>query len=143
MSITNNEIDKRKKTDSGIPLSIVLEYRETYFGTFKPTETILEICQKALHSSWHERTQPAEWKMCDRDGNQLLMDSRLGDNPIYKQETLFLSKKIRDITDETMLVTAQEIAEKKFFPLGIVNEKKEEKEEKKLVEREKDIEKQN
>jgi hypothetical protein len=93
---------------SEIPLSVVLEYKSTFSSKFKPSQTLLEVCQEALHSSWHQRTQPAEWKVTDRYGNELSMDSKLSDLPIPKRDTIFLSKKLGDISGENLLVQAED-----------------------------------
>jgi hypothetical protein len=102
-----------KDREDQIPLSIVLEYKSTYASKFDPSETLLDVIEEALHSSWHERTQPADWKVTDRYGRELSIYSKLRDLPIPKQDTLYLNKKLGDISGERMLVKIEDKIEKK------------------------------
>jgi hypothetical protein len=121
-------------------LTIILEYKETYSGTFKSSETMLEICKKATDSCWHSKTHIGDWKISDRDGNVLPMNSKLSDNSqILNRETLFMSQKPRDPKADNLLVKIENSAEKKFFPLGKSAKNQEEKQEKDSNEKEKGI----
>ncbi len=104
----------RDSEEEKIPLTVILEYRNTFASQFKPSDSLLEVCDQALRSSWHhEQTQPAEWKVTDRYGNKLPMDVKLRDLPIYKQDTIFMSKKLGDASDENILVKIEDKIEQK------------------------------
>ncbi len=136
----NEEQKDKKAFDASIQalnLTMILELKETYSGTFKPSETMLEICKKAIQSCWRSETHLGDWKISDRDGNVLPMFSKLGDHSqILNRETLFMSQKPRDPDAERLLVQVEEATEKKLFPLG---EKENEKGEKELTGKEKGI----
>jgi hypothetical protein len=120
-------------TSQKLSLTIILEYKQTYFGRFKPSQTILEICKETLRTSWPSKTHVGDWKISDRNGNVLSMFSKLEDNQIWDRETLFMSQKPRDPDAENLLVRIENLAEEKFFPLGKLNEKQEENEKEKRV----------
>jgi hypothetical protein len=91
-----------------ISLSVVLEYKKTFSSRFKLSEKIQSVCQKAIHAVWEERTQLAEWKVSDRNGNLLSMDMKLRDSTIMSRETLYMYKKLGDIAGERLLVQAED-----------------------------------
>jgi hypothetical protein len=112
--LTKESDDNDSKVDRNqIPLSIVLEYKNTYSSKFDPSETVLGVMQKALHSAWHERTQPAEWKISDRYGRELPIYSKLRDLSIPRQDTLYLSMKLGDLEDENLLMQIEDKIEQK------------------------------
>jgi hypothetical protein len=99
-----------------IPLSIVLEYRSTFFSKFKPSETLFDVCQKALQYSWDKKvnTHVSEWKISDRYGRELSKDSKLCDTQVSKQDTLFMSEKLGDVSDENLPVRVEDKIEQKL-----------------------------
>jgi hypothetical protein len=110
--VRDSEVEEEE--EEKIPLTVILEYRNTFASQFKPSESLLEVCDQALRSSWHhEQTQPAEWKVTDRYGNKLPMDVKLKDLPIYKQDTIFMSKKLGNASDENVLVKIEDKIEQK------------------------------
>lgn len=96
------------------PLSIVLEYRETYAGMFDPSDKLVDICQKALHDTWKTRSQLGEWKITDRYGRELSMYSRLEETGVPPQDTIYMSKRLGDVSDQNLLVTVEDKVEQKL-----------------------------
>ncbi|MGH2638649.1 MAG: DUF2604 domain-containing protein [Rhabdochlamydiaceae bacterium] len=114
-NLRKNETAKEKRgeadKESFFPISIVFEYRETFGSTFRPSDTLLEICQQALHTVWKETTQLSEWKLTDRYGKELSVHSKLSEAGIPRQETLYMSKKHGDLGRERLLVRGEDRVE--------------------------------
>lgn len=96
------------------PLSIVLEYRETFVRTVKSTDKLLDLCEDAIRGKWKERTQLGEWKVTDRYGRELSIYSKIGELGVPPQDTIYMSKKLGDASDENLLVTVEDKIEQKI-----------------------------
>jgi hypothetical protein len=116
--MSENQDLESSSSDSSSPqiaLSVVLEYKKTFFGKFNPWDTFLEVCSRALHSQWGEGTQPAEWKISDRYGHELPKLAKIKDVPtIHNQDTLYLSKKVADASEQNLPARIEEKIEQRL-----------------------------
>jgi hypothetical protein len=78
------------------PITVVMEYEETYGSTFKPFDSLVEVCEQALRNKWKEgRVHLSEWNLTDSRGRRLPEFSKLRDSGLLPRDTVYLSKKTK------------------------------------------------